>query len=326
MPRVDPYDASAVIHPIARRDPAKVLLVEDSRTQLDMSRRALTRRGYDVTGVGSADAARAKLESLTPDIILLDIFLPKVSGFELLDELRANPRTQTTPIILISGLTDQEHVVEGLDRGANDYIGKPISVAILIARIEALLRSRALVRRLEVQTELLAKLAAFDELTGVFNRRTLFHSLETEVSRSIRYRRALSAMMLDVDHFKAINDRHGHPTGDAVLRELASRVHGALRTMDVLGRYGGEEFFVMLPETPLDGGARAAERIRRAIAEKPFDVGAHAIEVTVSIGVASLDPGSPPPSGLLDEADAALLEAKRQGRNRVVMASAAGLR
>src|SRR5262249_54131008 len=158
-------------------------------------------------------------------------------------------------------LTDKEHIVEGLSRGANVYVAKPIVLPILLARMEALLRASALVRSLEAQTELLARLAAFDELTGVFNRRSLFHALETEISRTQRYSRTMSVLMMDVDNFKIVNDRFGHAAGDEILREVAARTQTTLRTVDVVCRYGGEEFCVILPETGTAGAKHAAERI-----------------------------------------------------------------
>src|SRR5829696_4878526 len=188
----------------------RVLIVEDDRVSLTILSRTLSRRGYDVRAVGSVAEARKEMAERSVDVLLLDIFMPQVSGFDFLDELRADPRTQTLPVILISGLSDPKHIVEGLQRGANDYVTKPIIMPILTARMEALLRSRALVRNLEVQTELLARLAAYDELTGLYNRRSMFHTMETELGRSRRYGRSLSVLMMDLDHFKRVNDEHGH--------------------------------------------------------------------------------------------------------------------
>ncbi|HSU42095.1 MAG TPA: response regulator, partial [Polyangiaceae bacterium] len=139
----------------------RVLMVEDSRVSLEVYAQRLERRGYQVATAISAEEARVELESGLPDLILLDVFMPKVSGFEFVRELRADPKTARVPIILISALSDTQHIVEGLELGANDYVTKPIVMPILTARIEALMRSSELVRRLEVQTELLSKLAAF---------------------------------------------------------------------------------------------------------------------------------------------------------------------
>jgi len=297
-------------------------MVEDSRVSLEVYAQRLERRGYQVATALSAEAARVELESSLPDLILLDVFMPKVSGFDFLRELRGAPRTATTPIILISALSDTQHIVEGLELGANDYVTKPIVMPILTARMEALLRSSELVRRLEVQTELLAKLAAFDDLTGSYNRRSMFHHLEAELSRSRRYGRSLAVLMADIDHFKKVNDQHGHLIGDQALRWVASTLQNELRSMDFLCRYGGEEFCAILPETNQPGAARAAERIRAALERQPFAVEGLSLSLTISVGGASWTPADKQEiPDLLARADRALLDAKRAGRNQVQIAS-----
>src|SRR5688572_13466949 len=254
------------------RKRSKVLMVEDSRVSLEVYAQRLTRRGYHVATAISAEEARVELDSSIPDLILLDVFMPKVSGFEFLRELRQSQKTARIPIILISALSDTQHIVEGLALGANDYVTKPIVMPILTARMEALLRSSELVRRLEVQTELLSKLAAYDDLTGVYNRRSMFHHLEAELSRCRRYGRSLGVLMADIDHFKRVNDDHGHLIGDQALRWVATTLQNELRSMDFLCRYGGEEFCAILPETNRAGAARAAERIRAALERQPVAV------------------------------------------------------
>jgi diguanylate cyclase (GGDEF)-like protein len=311
-------DESHITSPFTRK--SHVLVIDDDPVNLLVFRRALERRGYEVITADSAEAANDALAIHVPDIVLLDIFMPKTSGFEFLAELRDDIKTASVPVILISALADTNHIVEGLDRGANDYITKPVVIPILTARIEALLRASALVKSLEVQKELLAKLAAFDDLTGLYNRRSLFHAFETELARCQRYRRGVSILMVDIDRFKDVNDRHGHRAGDEVLRQVADSLIGSLRTIDVVCRYGGEEFCIVLPETQLEGAVRAAERVRAAIEARPFSIpGVGPLRVTVSVGVASWAPDGTmlEPPDLLAEADAALLAAKRAGRNSV---------
>jgi two-component system, cell cycle response regulator len=303
------------------RKRSRVLMVEDSRVSLEVYAQRLERRGYQMATAISAEAARVELENSLPDLILLDVFMPKVSGFDLLRELRSAPRTATTPIILISALSDTQHIVEGLELGANDYVTKPIVMPILTARMEALLRSSELVRRLEVQTELLAKLAAFDDLTGSYNRRSLFHHLEAELSRSRRYGRSLSVLMADIDHFKKVNDQYGHLVGDQALRWVATTLQNELRSMDFLCRYGGEEFCAILPETNRPGAARAAERIRSALERHVFVTDGLSLSLTVSVGGASWTPSDDQEiPDLLARADRALLDAKRAGRNQIQIA------
>jgi two-component system, cell cycle response regulator len=304
------------------RKRSRVLMVEDSRVSLEVYAQRLERRGYQMVTAISAEAARVELENSLPDLILLDVFMPKVSGFDLLRELRSAPRTATTPIILISALSDTQHIVEGLELGANDYVTKPIVMPILTARMEALLRSSELVRRLEVQTELLAKLAAFDDLTGSYNRRSLFHHLEAELSRSRRYGRSLSVLMADIDHFKKVNDQYGHLVGDQALRWVATTLQNELRSMDFLCRYGGEEFCAILPETNRPGAARAAERIRSALERHVFVTDGLNLSLTVSVGGASWTPADDQEiPDLLARADRALLDAKRAGRNQIQIAT-----
>jgi diguanylate cyclase (GGDEF)-like protein len=307
---------------IDRRKRHRILMIEDSRVSLEVYAQRLERRGYSVTTAISAEEARVELESGLPDLVLLDVFMPKVSGFDFVRELRADPKTTRLPIILISALADTKHIVEGLELGANDYVTKPIVMPILTARMEALLRSGELVRRLEVQTELLSKLAAFDDLTGVYNRRSMFHHLEAELSRCRRYQRSLGILMVDIDHFKRVNDEHGHLVGDQALRWVANTLQSELRSMDFLCRYGGEEFCAILPETNRAGVARAGERLRSAIERSLFESEGVQISMSVSIGAASwsAEESSEFPD-LLARADAALLEAKRAGRNQVRVAS-----
>ena len=289
---------------------------------LEVYAQRLERRGYQVATAISAEEARAELELGVPDLILLDVFMPKVSGFEFVRELRADPKTSRVPIILISALSDTQHIVEGLELGANDYVTKPIVMPILTARMEALLRSSELVRRLEVQTELLSKLAAFDDLTGVYNRRSMFHHLEAELSRCRRYGRSLGILMVDIDHFKRVNDEHGHLVGDQALRWVATTLQNELRSMDFLCRYGGEEFCAILPETNRPGVLRAGERLRVAIERTLFSQNDIQLSLSISLGGASwaADESNDIPD-LLARADAALLEAKRNGRNQVRVSS-----
>jgi diguanylate cyclase (GGDEF)-like protein len=295
-----------------------ILVVDDEQVNLMLLSRRLAQRGYEVSTAGSADEALHLITTNRPDVVLLDIFMPKVSGVDLLRKLRESEATNSLPVILVSALGDTSHIVRGLEEGANDYVTKPVNQPILVARIEALLRSSAMVRRLEVQTEILARLAAYDELTGVYNRRSLFHALENEMSRSARYGRDLGLVLFDIDHFKGVNDARGHAAGDAILRSVAQRALDALRSCDTLCRYGGEEFCAILPETNAAGAVRAAERVRVAVELDPFDAEGHVVKVTLSAGIAAWKGtrGGDLPD-LLACADRALYRAKHAGRNRV---------
>jgi diguanylate cyclase (GGDEF)-like protein len=298
-----------------------VLVVDDEPVNLAMLEKRLAQRGYRVSTALLAEQALTIIENDRPDLALLDIFLPKVSGLDLLRTLRGREATQTLPVILVSALGETSQIVRGLEEGANDYVTKPINLPVLLARMEALLRSAATVRRLEVEAEILSRLAAYDELTGVHNRRSLFHTLENEVARSARYGRNLSVLLFDIDHFKKVNDELGHPAGDAVLRAVAQRALEGLRSCDTLCRYGGEEFCAILPETNAMGAVHVGERLRSSVESLPFEVSDSARTVTVSVGIASWkgsrDVEVP---DLLAAADRALYAAKNAGRNRVHLA------
>ncbi len=295
------------------------LVVDDDDLSRELLRFHLHKNGYEVLLAPDAPAAMAIIAVKHPDIILLDIMMPGISGLELLRTLKNKPETATTPIILISGLRETEDVVKGLELGANDYIVKPLNVKILIARMETHLRMRRMIVDLERKTLILAQLAAFDQLTGLYNRHSLMELLTTEASRTHRYKRNLSLMMMDLDHFKNVNDRYGHPTGDDILREFAQRANLLLRGNDILCRFGGEEFCVIMPETDTASAAVAAERIRSAMETEPIPTRSGDISITVSIGVATMGPASGQTvEELIETADQALYEAKNSGRNRIV--------
>ncbi|MBI5367304.1 MAG: diguanylate cyclase [Planctomycetes bacterium] len=301
----------------------QVLIVDDEPGNLDLLSRRLLRSGYSVAIACSAAEAEPVVATHPPDIILLDIMMPEVSGLEYLCRLRADARTSRTPIIMVSALADTENIVTAISDGANDYVTKPINLPVLLARMQTHLKMAALVQNLETQTQLLTKLAAVDHLTGVYNRRSMFEALEVEMSRSRRSGRALSFVMLDIDHFKRLNDEHGHPVGDQVLREFAARAREAVRPTDLVCRYGGEEFAVILPETEATQAEAAGERVRQAIGGWPFAVAGRQIPVTVSVGLASVAATySGDLARVIARADKALYEAKQSGRNRVCVAEA----
>lgn len=297
-----------------------VLVVDDEPTNRDLLSRRLQRAGFGVATAGSAAEAHEKIVEKMPAMVLLDICMPEVSGIDFLRRLRADPATRFLPVIMVTSLSESADVVAAIEAGASDYVTKPIDLPVLLARMETHLRMASLVAQLESQTRILAHLAAFDELTGLYNRRSLDGALAASCQRAREQMRALTVLMLDLDHFKQVNDRYGHAAGDAVLREFARRLVGAVRDTDVVGRYGGEEFAVLLPDTDESAGRVIAERIRAAIAEQPFALEAGSLTVTVSIGASSHATGeSAGCRGLLEEADQALYLAKKEGRNRVVV-------
>lgn len=304
------------------REPRKchVLVVDDEPANRDVLSRRLQRAGYGTSTAASAEEAWERIEERMPAMVLLDVCMPHVSGIDLLRRLRAQPATRLLPVIMVTSLSDSGDVVTAINAGANDYVTKPIDLPVLLARMATHLKMASLVAQLESQTRILAHLAAFDELTGIYNRRSIDAALASGCQRAAEQRRPVTVLMLDLDRFKEVNDLYGHAAGDAVLREFARRLVATVRDTDIVGRYGGEEFAVLLPSTNVDAGVAVAERIRAATAACPFEVNSGPLRVTVSIG-ASTHPGTEDTTCtvLLQQADHALYQAKQAGRNCVVL-------
>jgi two-component system, cell cycle response regulator len=292
-----------------------VLVAENSdpiRTEL---LRRLGERGHRVAGAGDAEQLLALVERELPDVVLLDHELQGLDGMTVLDRLRADDRLAAVPVIMLTESSDPELLVEALGRGAHDYLRKPFDPAELDARVIAALRVKRLHDALLEANRRLARQALTDDLTGLANRRHGARQLEREVALGVRHGRLLALFRVDVDHFKAINDTHGHEAGDQVLAEVAHRLAGAVRGGDELARWGGDEFVAILPGTDKPGALRAAERLRAAAAVAPIQAAGTALDVTVSVGWADWEGDTP--DDLLARADRALYRAKDTGRNQV---------
>ncbi|MDH5528148.1 MAG: diguanylate cyclase [Nitrospirota bacterium] len=326
-------------------DAPHILIVDDSYTVRMMLNDDLLEEGYRVTAHEDGEAAIAFLEQCErwPDLVLLDLVLPGADGIEVLSWIRANSHDGYLPVILLTALGEVDDRVRGLDRGADDYIAKPFENQELFARVRAQLRIKRLqeeletrnaalaaanmdkarlLAELEAKNEQLSELAATDALTGLPNRGTIETTLINEVSRSNRFKRPLSVAMVDVDHFKSINDTYGHPFGDRVLREVARILVDTIRQVDHAGRFGGEEFLLVLPDTGEDGALVLMERLRKAMAAQEFPP--EAAKATLSVGIAHWDEQSGEWETLIARADEALYDAKRGGRNRVLCWSPQG--
>jgi two-component system, cell cycle response regulator len=277
--------------------------------------RRLGERGHRVAGAGDAEQLLALVERELPDVVLLDHELPGLDGMTVLDRLRADDRLAAVPVIMLTESSDPELLVEALGRGAHDYLRKPFDPAELDARVIAALRVKRLHDALLEANRRLARQALTDDLTGLANRRHGARQLEREVALGVRHGRLLALVRVDVDHFKAINDTHGHEAGDQVLAEVAHRLAGAVRGGDELARWGGDEFVAILPGTDKPGALRAAERLRAAAAVAPIQAAGTALDVTVSVGWADWEGDTP--DDLLARADRALYRAKDTGRNQV---------
>lgn len=254
------------------------------------------------------------------DLIILDLKAEGFDGMRLAARLRSDEATRRVPILAIVDETERERLVRALEIGVNDVLIAPADAQELDARVRTLVRRKRYADYLRASLDHSFELAVTDQLTGLHNRRFLTTCLNEQVEVAKRDGTPLSLIMADLDEFKAVNDRHGHDVGDLVLREFAKRFSSNVRAVDTACRHGGEEFVAVMPGADLDAAAGVAERVRRAVADAPFPVaGGLMLTVTVSLGVARLDPDDDP-ERLLKRADQALYAAKRRGRNRVVVA------
>jgi two-component system, cell cycle response regulator len=259
-----------------------------------------------------------KLLSSPVDIIVCDLEMPRIDGFKFLTMLKARPELQDVPVIILTGVNDRELKIKGLEQGASDYITKPFDRDELVARVKIHLKIKKLQDDLKRSNELLLELSNTDHLTGLFNRRYMMEALDKEVQRSVRSGGNLSLIMLDIDHFKTVNDRFGHLQGDVVLQRVALQLQKELRSYDCAARYGGEEFVAILPDSPLKEAVLVADRIRLAVQGTRFNGQLSPLSLTASMGVACFsNEQSVTVDGFIKQADDALYRAKANGRNRV---------
>ena len=299
----------------------RLLVVDDDALLRRSLNLQLTRAGYEVHDAEDGEAAWAMIERETYRFVITDWNMPGMSGPELVQRIRARPAAGYTYILMLTAHSDRLDVITGLQAGADDYLTKPFDQDELRARVGIGVRILELEAKLQESLASAAELAVRDGLTGLFNRRAFDDRLADEVQRAGRYRRPLSLLMIDIDHFKHYNDQHGHPQGDVLLRELSELFLSCVRSTDFVARHGGEEFAVILPETNPANALAVAGIILERVCAHPFlyretqPGGA----LTVSIGVSGNEDGLPEAERLLLTADQALYQAKRFGRNRVVV-------
>jgi two-component system cell cycle response regulator len=306
--------------PDSRPDSSRftVAVVDDDAAIRRLVRLFLKRAGFDTMECTTGTEARERLATLPWDLAVLDRRLPDMDGVVLCQELKANPEFRTRYIIMLTGETEQEDKIEGLELGADDYITKPFNYPELLARV------RAGKRIVDLQTELIATnkrlelLSITDGLTHLHNHRYFQDELARAFEESQRYHRPLSMAMIDIDYFKKVNDTYGHAVGDDVLKAVSKLYAESVRSTDLVARYGGEEFVVMMPETELPDAITFAEKIRALIESAPIQTQAGPVPVTVSLGVSSVPYSNVRNSHeLIVVADKALYRAKRAGRNQV---------
>ena len=293
-----------------------ILVADDSSSIRAVLTAQLTGNGYRVvTAINGRDALE-RFGRDHPDVALVDIEMPELDGMGVLDAVVADPALATTPVIFLTSRTSPADVAEGLSRGAYDYLRKPVDSSELAARLRAALRTKRLADELRERNCELERLSTTDDLTGQHNRRFMARELDRLILRARRHGHRISVAMLDIDRFKCINDEHGHAAGDDVLVEVAARIELRLRGDDLVGRWGGEEFLLVLPETPDEGAAIVAESVRAAIGDIPIFHATTAIDVTASLGCATWR-AQDSSDDLLQQADLALYAAKAAERNAV---------
>ncbi len=303
----------------------RVLIIDDSESIRHRVQNTLKEGGVCdefLTATNGIEGIRFLLEH-DVDLILCDVVMPHIDGFKFLNLKKSRRQFDDVPVIMLTGEDDVGAKVRGLEAGASDYLTKPFHEKELVARVRVHLQNKELRAHLRAKNEQLEWLARVDPLTGVANRRHFMESFELELNRAIRHNRPLGCVMLDIDHFKRVNDTHGHLVGDAILVRVARELKGALRGHDLVGRYGGEEFVLVLPEVDTHGAAAVAERCRMIIRESCHTMeDGTSLNVTVSLGITSrLLDTEPSVTELLRLADDALYRAKEAGRDQLQLAN-----
>ncbi|WP_300434255.1 diguanylate cyclase [Zoogloea sp.] len=314
--------------------PMRVLVVDDDGSMRGLVRKVLETVGHQVIEAADGRAGMEMALEFQPQLMIVDWVMPEMNGLELTRALRQTKIGRSIYILIMTGLEDDDRLIEAFENGVDDFMNKPINPRVLAARLRAgqrvirlqqeLDRDREEIRRfaaeLAVSNRRLQEVALTDSLTGFPNRRYAIERIQQEWSVSSRTRRPLSGMVIDVDQFKTYNDSHGHDVGDAVLRQVAASIKGALRAQDIVARTGGDEFLVICPDSGLDAALACAERVRFAVESAPLAAGGQTHHMSVSIGVATRDTVMTDPDALIKRADQALYLAKNKGRNRIMTA------
>jgi diguanylate cyclase (GGDEF)-like protein len=288
---------------------SNILVVDDNPDKLNLIEAALNLAGYNVTTATDGDEALASIESYQPDLVITDVMMPRMNGYELAQRIRANPITRFIPVIMQTAAGRRsEDLRRANEVGALGYITDPTDLDLLLARTRTLLEFKAYL-------DVCAEAAFTDHLTGLANRRRFERQLEREVARMGRYGHPFTLLMIDIDSFKDLNDSFGHDAGDEAIRRLSKVLREGTRGIDLAARVGGEEFAVLLVETRKEGGFEVAERLRAAIKVLEIPNGRH---ITASFGVAECPTDAQTAADVWKAADVALYEAKRNGRDRVV--------
>ncbi|MBK9169837.1 MAG: diguanylate cyclase [Bryobacterales bacterium] len=298
----------------------RILIAEDDPISRRLLETILGKWGYEVVVAHDGDQAWKHLQGDdAPRLVIADWMMPGLDGIELCQRVRARETPpHYTYLLLLTARSQREDLVQGMEAGADDYVTKPFDANELKVRLRAGRRILELQQQLIEAQEALREQASRDALTGIRNRNAIFELLRLELNRAQRESSDLALVMADIDHFKDLNDTFGHLAGDKVLRESVARMVAMIRPYDAIGRYGGEEFLIILPGCDARAGAQRAESLRLAVCREPFDTSEGRMSVTCSMGVTSTaEVGKTDVDALVRAADAALYRAKNNGRNRV---------
>lgn len=302
-----------------KKDPRSrpILVLDEDTETLELMLEPLRWEGYDVRGFTSSKEASEFLNYWKPQMIIIDPDFSQEDGIQYLNSLSGY--LDTTSLLVVSSNHSSDHVAQCLDMGASDYIFSPFVAAEFLARVRAQLRFRDAKEELLLANQKLQELVDIDDLTGLFNMRSLYQKLEFEIERGRRFNRPVTVVMIDMDRFKTVNDGHDHLFGSYVLSEVGKIIKSSTRNVDIPARYGGDEFLIILSETPLAGVEHFCERLRKRVEQTTFSQGKDSIQMTLSIGHASVQGAENiTAKDLVRRADMALYQAKNSGRNRVI--------
>jgi two-component system, cell cycle response regulator len=296
----------------------KILIAEDESIFRRMVRKYLLEAGYDIIEAEDGRTAWELFQHESFHLIITDWMMPGMTGPELVQRIRASGQQNYTYIIMLTAMDNMDSVVLGLESGADEYLTKPFNSRELVARVASGMRILKLEEQLLQARQQMETLAMHDGLTGLLNRRAIQEYAEAEFDMTVRKERTMSVIMLDIDHFKKVNDHFGHKAGDHALQQAAKVLKDGLRSYDRVGRWGGEEFILILPDTQLQDAALVAERIRIHMAQMSMHLeNGEKFSIHISLGVSCSSGGFSSLAGLIDAADQALYKAKESGRNRV---------
>lgn len=294
----------------------RILIIDDDRDSLQSILDPLVQNQYDARSVTSGPESLRYIEKWQPHIVLIDSVDPNLGGMKILSRIRE--KLKHVSCIFLSNNQDPNAVIACLDAGADDYIVKPFNSSELLARIRTHIRIRDLQDQVLTVNEKLQELIEIDDLTGLFNMRSLYTKLDVEIDRSRRFGRVICAVMVDMDHFKSVNDAHDHLFGSYVISEVGRLIKNTTRNIDMPARYGGDEFLIVLTETHATGAMQFCERLKYAIEKTTFKQGHDEMNLTISVGMAFTKPSENITAReLVRRADHALYRAKDEGRNRI---------